>query len=97
MKAVVIHKVGFLEYSCPTHGQDFKPFRTWVKFPPPGRGWGGCVYMVNPFTKLTASTKSYLSKTWWLILTIMQEVWQKVSFWYVDSDATKGCPKKDPK
>ena len=25
MEAVVLHKVGFLEYFCPKQGQDFKP------------------------------------------------------------------------
>ena len=25
MEAVVLHRVGFLEYFCPKHGQDFKP------------------------------------------------------------------------
>ena len=25
MEAVVLHKVGFLGYSCPKQGQDFKP------------------------------------------------------------------------
>ena len=25
MAAVVLHRVGFLEYFCPTQGQDFKP------------------------------------------------------------------------
>ena len=25
MKAVVLHRVGFLAYSCPKQGQDFKP------------------------------------------------------------------------
>ena len=36
MKAVVLHRVGFLEYSCPKKGQEFKPSATpytliWVK------------------------------------------------------------------
>ena len=25
MEAVVVHRVGFLEYFCPKQGQDFKP------------------------------------------------------------------------
>ena len=25
MEAVSLHRVGFLEYFCPKHGQDFKP------------------------------------------------------------------------
>ena len=25
MEAVVLHRVGFLAYSCPKQGQDFKP------------------------------------------------------------------------
>ena len=27
MEAVVLHRVGFLTYSCPKQGQDFKPLR----------------------------------------------------------------------
>ena len=43
MKAVVLHRVGFLEYSCPKQGQDFKPSaapytQTWVKYLHPGGG-----------------------------------------------------------
>ena len=39
MKAVVLHRVGFLENFCPKQGQDFKPSaaphtQTLVKYPP---------------------------------------------------------------
>ena len=45
MQAVVLRRVGFLAYSCPKQGQDFKPLarhpytQTWVKYPPPGVRW----------------------------------------------------------
>ena len=42
MEAVVLHRVGFLEYFCPKQGQDFKPSAAplyqnmgQVPFPPP--------------------------------------------------------------
>ena len=44
MEAVVIHKVGFLAYSCPKQGQDFTPCAGPLKPnmgqvpPPPRRG-----------------------------------------------------------
>ena len=43
MEAVVLHRVGFLEYFCPKQGQDFKPsaapiYPNMGKVPPPPRG-----------------------------------------------------------
>ena len=43
MEAVVLHKVGFLVYSCPKQGQDFKPsasplYPNMGQVPPPP--WG---------------------------------------------------------
>ena len=43
MEAVVLHKVGFLEYFCPKQGQDFKPSAALIypnmgKVPPPPPG-----------------------------------------------------------
>ena len=40
MEAVVVHRVGFLEYFCPKQGQDFKPSAAPIypdmgKVPPP--------------------------------------------------------------
>ena len=41
MEAVVLHRVGFLEYFCPKQGQDFKPsaaplYPNMGQVPPPG-------------------------------------------------------------
>ena len=41
MEAVVLHRVGFLAYSCPKQGQDFKPSAAPIhpnmgQVPPPG-------------------------------------------------------------
>ena len=43
MKAVVLHRVGFLAYSCPKQGQDFKPsaaplYPNMGQVPPPSQG-----------------------------------------------------------
>ena len=48
MEAVVLHRVGFLEYFCPKQGQDFKPLAASL-YPimgqvPPGGPW---VYSYN--------------------------------------------------
>ena len=44
MEAVVLHRVGFLEYFCPKEGQDFKPsaaplYPNMGQVPPPGLVW----------------------------------------------------------
>ena len=46
MEAVVLHRVGFLAYSCPKQGQDFKPSAAPLhpnmgQVPPPP-GFSGC-------------------------------------------------------
>ena len=43
MEAVVLHRVGFLEYFCPKQGQDFKPsaaplYPNMGQVPPPPGG-----------------------------------------------------------
>ena len=43
MEAVVLHRVGFLAYSCPKQGQDFKPSAATLypnngQVPPPSPG-----------------------------------------------------------
>ena len=56
MKAVVLHRVGFLKYFCPKQGQDFKPsvapiYPNMGQVPPPPPP-GTCVliYWVYPKT-----------------------------------------------
>ena len=43
MEAIVLHRVGFLEYFCPKQGQDFKPsvaplYQNMGQVPPPPPG-----------------------------------------------------------
>ena len=57
MEAVVLHGVGFLEYFCPKHGQDFKPsaaplYPNLGQVPPPKGGhWTGNVNVCKSFLK----------------------------------------------
>ena len=56
MEAVVLHRVGFLEYFCPKQGQDFKPsaaplYPNMGQVPPPPPPSRAAV-MVNAILKL---------------------------------------------
>ena len=56
MEAVVVHRVGFLDYFCPKQGQDFKPsavpiYPNMGKVPPSGSMVYTCT-LVNEFSML---------------------------------------------
>ena len=74
MEAVVLNRVGFLEYLCPKQGQDFKPSAAPLypnigqvppppPPPPPGLKWGQLnnVRDICTFAILCSVTRPFLS------------------------------------